>query len=420
MNTNQQHDLPKNLVAFVCDPISEQIIKKVVTEMTIAFTHIAQGDIPDVLEYVKTNRTPQTLIVDISNSELPLSDISKIIEFSSPDISLIAIGSRNEVGLFRDLLKLGIIDYVVKPLNDELMHKILKIAISGTNKTDLEESRSGKLISVIGSVGGVGATTIATNMAWIIANKRFKRSAIVDLDFYHGNANLLLDIKTEGTYLDVLESPDKIDEYFVETSIKKHGNRLHYLGGLTDLARDLSADIKAFAVIVEMVRKRFNYILIDTPRTPTQYTRACLKQSNYFFIICEYSIASAQNAIRLIEYLEQETNNPHILIVSNKIGISSNGSLSRDAFENAIGRTVDYAIPFDGKMAMAAANVGQPIASMPSPMNPILETMADEITMVNQESKWKKIIDSNKEDCLLLVKNFLAKHNIKFFEKLKK
>ena len=183
-------ELPHNLMAFVNDPVSEQVIWNVIKEMNMAYAEAKMGSISDALEFLKANRSPKVLIVDVSNSELPLGDIEKIKEFSAPNISIIVIGSRNDVGLFRDLKAAGVVDYIVKPLGNTLLQRAIEQATGVKN----EVQKEGKLIYVMSATGGAGATTVVANVGWLLANRRFKRTMVMDLDFLYGTTNLLLDV----------------------------------------------------------------------------------------------------------------------------------------------------------------------------------------------------------------------------------
>ena len=141
MSTNNS-DLPHNLMAFTNDPVSEQIIMNVIKEMNLAYAEARQGKIADIIEFLKASRAPKVLIADISDSELPLGDIAKIKEFSAPNVNIIVIGTRNDVGLFRDLMNMGTSDYIVKPLNSAILRKTLEDAIN--NKKTVEKSQESK------------------------------------------------------------------------------------------------------------------------------------------------------------------------------------------------------------------------------------------------------------------------------------
>lgn len=386
MATNNT-DLPHNLVAFVSDPVSEQIVLNVIKDMNMAYADVKQGKIQDVIDFLKNNRSPKVLIADISDSELPVGDIAKIKEFSAPNLNIIVVGSRNDVGLFRDFMQMGISDYLVKPLNTTILRKAVDECLSG-KKAFVE--KTGKMIQVISSVGGAGATTIACNLAWILANHHFKRTVVMDLDFLFGTANLMLDIKAENSYLDILESPDKIDDYFVDTILRKHGNRLYYLGGLCDLVRGVVVDTEAFDALITLVKKQFNYVMLDSQRDMTQIDRIGMSKSDAFIIVIEMSLASAQNTARLIEFLNTDQPGKKIIIVANKTGLSSSGAIPKESFEKVIDRRINYVMPLDESTVLASANIGQPVASSDSPITEILEEIVDEIIGKNDTQAIEK------------------------------
>ena len=373
-------DLPHNLVAFVNDPVSEQIVWNVIREMNMAYAEAKMGSIADTLEFLKESRSPKILIVDVSNSELPLGDIEKIKEFSSPNISIIVIGSRNEVGLFRDLKAAGAVDYIVKPLSNILLRR----AIEQANGIKSEVLKEGKLIHIMSATGGAGATTVAANVGWLLANRRFKRTLVMDLDFLYGTANLLLDIKAENAYLDILESPDKIDDYFTETILKKCTQRLYYLGGLCDLVRGVQVDINAFESLMALLKKQFNYVLVDSQRDINEINKVSMRKADSFIIMVEMTMASAQNAARLLEFLSVEYSGKKIIMIDNKNGLSSSGAITKESFEEVIGRKIDYVMPLDETITLAAANIGQPLVVSEGPLTEILEEIADDVLGKNE------------------------------------
>lgn len=409
----KQSDLPHNLVAFVSDPVSEQIIWNVIKDKNMAYSEARQGGMNEIIEFLKTNRTPKVLIVDISNFDLPVGDIAKIREYTTPNLSLIVIGTRNDVALFRDLMNLGIVDYLVKPLNDEILSR----ALDQANGISSKVSKSGKLVQFMSSVGGAGSTTSAVNIAWILANRNFKRVLVMDLDFLYGTANLMLDIKAENAYLDILEAPDKIDDYFVETILRKYDNKLYYLGGLVDLVRGIIVDGEAFATLVDMLKKQFNYILLDSPREVGGIYKTCMNKADRFVIMAEMSLASAQNTARMLEYLSTEQSGKRVTIVANKVGLSPGGALAKESFEKVIDRPIDYIIPLNEEVTLAAANVGQPLAVSPNSLTEVFNIMAEDILGKRESMQIEKnlkakegiTLDTVKEKAMNLVQDFVKK-----------
>src|SRR5438034_10896014 len=86
---------------------------------------IMRGGIAKSIDYLMAQRSPHLLIVDISGVDLPLSQIHTLADVCEPGVTVIAIGDRNDVGLFRDLTEAGVSDYIVKPLTRDLLTKAL-------------------------------------------------------------------------------------------------------------------------------------------------------------------------------------------------------------------------------------------------------------------------------------------------------
>lgn len=394
-------ELPHNMMAFVNDPVSEQVIWNVIKEMNMAYAEAKMGSIADALEFLKENRSPKVLIVDVSNSELPLGDVEKIKEFSAPNISIIVIGSRNEVGLFRDLKAAGVVDYIVKPLGNILLRKAIEQAIGVKN----EVQKEGKLIHVVSATGGAGATTVVANIGWLLANRRFKRTLVMDLDFLYGTTNLLLDVKTENAYLDILESPDKIDDYFTETILRKCTQRLYYLGGLCDLVRGVRVDVDAFEALMTILKKQFNYILVDAQRDQNEINKISMRKADCFIIMVEMTMASAQNTVRLLEFLLAKHGNKKIIIINNKNGLSSAGAITKESFEEVIGRKIDYVMPLDETITLAAANIGQPLVVSDGPLTEILDAVTDDVLGKNENQAIVRAISEREGLTFEKVKN---------------
>jgi pilus assembly protein CpaE len=324
---------------------------------------------------LENNRTPKILIIDISNTELPLGDIAKIKERSAPGMSIITVGSRNDVGLFRDFIAMGVSDYLVKPLNNNLLLHSIEIASGAIG----EYEKTGKMIQVVSSVGGAGTTTITANIGWILANRHFKRTAMLDMDFLHGTLNLMLDVKVENFHIDILKSPDKIDDYSLETILKKCDQRLYYLGGPTGLSKKVDIDLIAFEALIDSTKKQFNYLLVDTQRNFDDVNEIVMNKANSFIVMVEMSVASARNAARILELLDKEQPQKKVLIVANKVGLSSSGALAKKSFERVIDRKIDYQMPLDEKVVLAAANLGQPLVISNSSLTDTLESIVNDI-----------------------------------------
>ena len=115
----------------------------------------------------------------------------------------------------------------------------------------------------------------------------------------------------------------KIDDYFVETILRKYEQRLYYLGGLADLVRGVVVDIEAFTALMDLVKHQFNYVLLDAQRDLSPINRVCMSRADCFLIMVEMTLASAQNTARLLEFLTTDQGGKKVTIVANKVGLSA-------------------------------------------------------------------------------------------------
>jgi len=113
------------LLAFVADADTEKSLRDCLTQLGHADGSIMRGGIAKAIEALSLQRSPNILFVDISGIDLPVSYIHELAEVCEPGVMVIAIGDRNDVGLYRDLIKAGLNDYVVKPLTPQLISNAL-------------------------------------------------------------------------------------------------------------------------------------------------------------------------------------------------------------------------------------------------------------------------------------------------------
>ncbi len=403
-----------NLVSFVIDENSKLVIDEAVKELNLPYTESYIGGIIQARDYLKTINTPKIILIDISESELPLTDLTTITEVCAPDVRIIVIGSQNSVSIFRELLRFGCYDYLHKTLTVDVVKKSINNTNTGTDQYDVSDARTGKFITFLGTNGGVGTTTLATNCAWLLANKYFKKTLIVDTDFQFGDANMFLDLQTETSYLDYLESPEKVDDYFIETTLQSYSQKLSYLGGLTDILRRSENDSISFSVVLDVIKRQFNYIICDTPKHFDDLTKIVLHKTNCFVLVVEFSMPSAQHASRIIELIKQEARDSKIIVVANNVGKYDYGSISRSDFEKIININIKHMIPFDSSSYLAAVNVGRPVVATWEKSVSHYEDILDDIfggISIQTENLRANDRSSHLEKVIKLFTNFIKKHN---------
>ena len=144
-----------------------------------------------------------------------------LAEVCDEGTQVIALGDINDVELYRSLIGHGVHDYLVKPVSAETVAAALTRAERGPNGEPAP--KIGRLIAVIGARGGVGATTVATNLAWTLAHDHDMRVALVDLDLFFGTCGLALDLELGRGFREALENPARVDSLFIERAMVQGG-----------------------------------------------------------------------------------------------------------------------------------------------------------------------------------------------------
>src|SRR5260370_31541419 len=246
----------------------DKLLHECVTQLALGQGTIMRGGIAKAVEYLGQHRSPHILIVDISGIDLPVSRINELAEVCEPGVAVVAIGNRNEIGLYRDLLRAGVADYVVKPLNTQLLAKALASGRAHTGDTSPIHKKLGTMVAFVGTRGGVGTTTLAVHMASYLTHPPSRRGALVRLDPQNGDCALALDIKPNSGLREALSNPLRIDNTLLERVMTPVGERLFVLSSEEPLSEDLHFTAVAVETLVSALREQFHYVILDIPRIP--------------------------------------------------------------------------------------------------------------------------------------------------------
>ncbi len=359
-------------LAFVTDKETESILREINLAHLELKIEIRQGNLKEATSYLKAHRSPRILIIDISTSELPLTEIHNLGEACEPGLDVIVLGLKNDVGLFRQLLNMGIRDYIVKPITGMLIQKSIEVNVTEKNLNESEVfpeivnktfTSIGKSVVFIGARGGVGTTTLAANCAWSFANTFSKVTSLVDLDAQQSMIAPLLDMEAAQGFKEVLESADRIDEIFSQRVMVKQSERLYVLSAAESLTEPIIIGENTVELLSNYLLANFQYSLFDLPRFfHSPHTLQFMKQANIVVIVTDFNILSVRDTFRILKHLKENQNpKQQVFIVANKVGTYKFGELTQAAFEGAIKNKIDLVIKFDAVTPLLALNEGKPV-----------------------------------------------------------
>lgn len=161
---------------------------------------------------------PEFLIVDLSDSDDPRADMQSLADVCEPGTVVLALGTLNDVTLYRDLLHAGVHDYLVKPLTAEMLRDAIRTAEEALAYEEEVEDTSPKndtrQLVCLGVRGGIGTSTMVANIAWMMADQG-KKTALLDLDLFFGTSAMQFDLEPGRGLSDALDNPRRLMASFL-------------------------------------------------------------------------------------------------------------------------------------------------------------------------------------------------------------
>ncbi len=350
--------------AYICDDAALDVLRPVVIELGWQPEKCKKGGLRNAVQSLSVSASPNILLVDLSESGDPLNDINGLAEVCEPGTVVIAIGQVNDVRLYRDLLASGIHDYLLKPLSaGQLRDALNQAQVVFTEPLNQDGDIVKRHIStaIIGTRGGVGASTLATSLSWLFSEEHKSPTALLDLDVHFGTGALTLDLEPGRGLTDAIDNPSRIDGLFIERAMIRANDNLSILSAEAPINWPLMTDGAAFLQLEEGFRRAFEMTVVDLPRNMLINFPHVLSGVNLVIVMAEMTLASARDTIRILSWLETNAAHAHSLVVANKVQ-SGIAEISKADFEASIERQIDYSIPYDAKVAANAAKLGQTFA----------------------------------------------------------
>lgn len=347
------------VMAFAMDPETLETISRVVPGGGKG-VEVNEGSIGNAIAALRGGRAPALLIVDITGSASPVSEISALADLCGPATTILAIGPDNDVGLFRALVAAGVTDYLVKPISGQELRRTMLTANQRDGVT--EQAANGLLTAVIGAHGGVGASAIAVGAAWQIANRHKKQVGLVDLDIQFGTASLSLDLDPGTGLRSALEQPDRIDSLFVASAMISCGDNLYVLSGEEPLDHEIQVQAESVDRLIGELKRIFDVVVIDLPRHLVATCSTVLQSANSIALVTDLSLAGLRDCLRIRSSLETLAPDARLSIIANRVGLAKAGEIALGEFEKSLGAKIDFVFPEDPKASKAAIN-GKPLAT---------------------------------------------------------
>lgn len=324
--------------------------------MSKAHVKIQTGGAHAAVEAYRNSPTPNVIIIETRlNAATLLGLLDELAAYCDAGTRVIVIGHVNDVLLYRELLRRGVSDYLITPLNMLGFIRSLTELFNPESGTKL-----GRVVSVIGTKGGVGASTIAHNLGYTIANDLDAETVIVDLDLAFGTAGLDFNQDPASGIVEAVADPERLDANLLDRLLSRCGDRLSLLAAPATTDRTFDFNFQNYEPVLDLLRQTVPNIIIDLPHVWTDWSRKVLIGSDEIVIVSEPDLANLRNAKNMMDSLvalRKHDRKPHLVI--NKVGVAKRPEIAVGEFAKAIGAEPIAILPFDAQLFGMAANNGQ-------------------------------------------------------------
>ncbi|HTJ90155.1 MAG TPA: histidine kinase [Acidocella sp.] len=346
------------VLAFLGDPATEQVLRDGLGDLVANGMDIRRGTVRTAITAMAKLPTPEVLIVDIAGEDQPLHALGELSDVVEPGVRVLVIGDNDDVDFYRHITRgMGVMEYIFKPITREAVARHFAPLV--TRKTiGQDAARGGRVIAVMGARGGVGATTISGNLAWMLGVTAKRHTVFLEADLHMGSGALLLGAKTGPGLRMALETPDRVDPLFVERAAQPVSERLHVLASEEKLTEPLHYAPGAARRLIDALRARYNFIIVDVSFLPIPCNRELIEFAHHRVIVMDPSLASVRDTLRLLGLPNGPWQPQSPTIVLNRQGRP--GGLTRKQIEDALKVKVDVVIPDLPKQLNESATFGEP------------------------------------------------------------
>jgi pilus assembly protein CpaE len=380
--TSNPSQTPLPFLAFANDSKDLEVLKAFAAAQRWSDGCIFQGDIATATDFLKNHPAPPLLLVEIATAAGASAQLDALAEVCDADTKVIIIGDINEYSFYCWLTDIGIFSYLLRPLTGQMLEGALEKSVAKPQGGGKQERQPGKVIAVLGTRGGVGSTTLAINLAGIIADLSKKNVALIDADPQEGSISLMLDLEPSRGFREALEKPDRIDSLFIERVMAKPMKHLSVLSSEESLQERFNIHDQAVELLLKELRDKFEVIILDIPRFLTPFTQKCLSLADHVVLVTELSLLNLRDTLRHNDMMRELFKIKPPVIVANRVGAAAKFEMSPADFEKGIGAKIDFSVPYLPEMYM---QIGTDITALKSkdhaavkPLLKLAETLVPE------------------------------------------
>lgn len=339
-----------------------EVIKLYLSEFDSIDVLPSVNNFEKIMETLSQTHSKSIFIVDLSEKEEETISLIEKISAQCKDCKIIALADNPTVDLIIRIMRAGAREFLPVPIIKNEFFEAVRKTIA-----QIEEPKhynKCKIISIFSNKGGMGKTSLASNLALELANISKEKVALIDMNFQMGDITTFLDLKPSFNISYMLENIDKINETFLLSTLEKYKNTSLYI--LADPPYFKQADNiqpKQISKLFSILKDTFSYIVVDAESSFDGKNIAALDQSDIIMLVTAANLPSLRNTQRCLELFEKlGYDKEKTQIVINRY--MENDEIKETDIERVLSRKIYWKVPNNYFALMSAINKGVPVSSL--------------------------------------------------------
>ncbi len=341
------------------------------TEMNGTRVEAHIGRLKDVKPDVEILRSLDVLLLDVNPKDAgEIALLDDIVNKHFPNVPVIGTAADATVQDVRQLMRLGVVDFVPQPFTRADILAAINLAASRRSNTGDGDASKGAVFSFIKGGGGVGATTLAVQAGCLLAGvdkNTTRKIGLFDLDLQLGTAALYLDLDNRVGLSDLLDSPERLDASLLEAVVQTHESGLQVVGAPRKVIPLDALNTDFVNMVGGLGRDEYDVLLLDLPPVWTEGMYTALRRSDVIFLVTQLSVAGIRQAKHQLDTLRlQGLVEADVRVVLNRYEKGWGKAVQLKEAEKALGHQIDYLVPNDYKLVSEALDQGVALSHLKS------------------------------------------------------
>jgi pilus assembly protein CpaE len=335
------------------------------------------GSYPNLNHLVKaTGLNCDIVMIDLDADPETALDLVENVCARNSSVTVMVYSQVAQPNLLVRCMRAGAREFLVHPISQDSLAEALIRAAARRQELDRQKKLSGQMLAFLGSKGGAGVTTLASNFALALTKESGKKVALIDLNLQLGDVALGLGIKPRFSVRDALTNSHRLDAEFVSTLLEVHSSGLYVLSAKDEYLPAEAADEGGLEKLLYILQEQFAYLVVDAGSAAAASTLPMAEAADAIFLVTQVDIPSLRNSQRIISHLQSAMPDGHRLeVVANRYD-GKKAEISQENIEKTISAPLKWKIPNDYSAVHRSQNTGIPLVSENSAISKVFFHMA--------------------------------------------